>query len=976
VAERLWPTGTVAATPNGDNSAFPVGSLIRARGRDWVVLPSDDPQVLVVRPLGGTDDEVTGIYLPLERVTAAIFPPPTADDLGDFHSARLLRDALRLGFRETTAPLRCLAHIAVEPRPYQLVPLLMALRLDPVRLLIADDVGVGKTIEAALIARELLDRGDIERLAVLCPPHLAEQWQRELTEKFHIDAEVVLAGTAARLERDLGLDESLFDRYPYVVVSTDFIKSDQRWQDFVRACPEFVIVDEAHECADQSGARSATQRYRLVAKIAEDLRKHVVLVTATPHSGKEDAFRNLLGFLDPEFRNLPDDLSGEERRLERQRLARHFVQRRRADIVRYVEATTHFPTREPSEETYQLSAEYRDFFRHVLRYCRERVQDDTGGRHRQRVRWWAALGLLRAVGSSPEAAAATLRERARGSDTATVEEADALGRSIILDEADEASDGNDVTPGADAEADSDAGTDGGKPVAPVSPHRRRLLELARAAEALRGESDRKLTRGVSLVKGLLADGFTPIVFCKFIETAEYVAHGLREALAGVEVIAVTGRLPHAEREERVRELAQHPRRVLVATDCLSEGINLQEHFNAVVHYDLAWNPTRHEQREGRVDRFGQPCDRVRTVTLYGADNPIDGIVLDVLLRKQRAIRQSLGVDVPVPESQTVLEAILEGLLFRGRPDEEIEAQLELFEQEEVAPRQAELHQSWDKLVDRERRSRTVFAQEGIKAEEVAAELEVSRRALGSPADVTRFVEEALRALHAPVQRSDGELVAELSEAPQALRDVLGVESTLRIRLADPADPATASLGRTHPLVENLAAFLLDNALDPQAPQPLRVARRAGVLRTRGVEFRTTLLLLRLRFDLVAAGRSASTRRYLAEEAALVAFTGSPEEPTWLTDAEAETILQLTPDANVPPDQARHHLERILAGLPALTAALEARAAERARAISDTYARIRAGTRSRVGGGAAVPGFRAEPKFPIDVLGVYVYVPGA
>jgi len=102
----------------------------------------------------------------------------------------LLREAARLSTRAAAGPFRSFARIAVEPRPYQLVPLMMALRLDPVRLLIADDVGIGKTIEAALVARELLDRGEIQRLAVLCPPHLAEQWQKELAEKFHIETEL------------------------------------------------------------------------------------------------------------------------------------------------------------------------------------------------------------------------------------------------------------------------------------------------------------------------------------------------------------------------------------------------------------------------------------------------------------------------------------------------------------------------------------------------------------------------------------------------------------------------------------------------------------------------------------------------------------------------------------------------------------------------------------------------------------------
>ena len=153
--------------------SFAVGSLVKARGREWVVLPESAEDLLVLRPLGGTEDEVTGIYLPLEPVEPATFALPDPSQPGDYRSCRLLRDAVRLGFRSSAGPFRSFARIAVEPRPYQLVPLLLALRLDPVRLLIADDVGIGKTIEACLIARELLDRGEIERLAVLCSPQLA-----------------------------------------------------------------------------------------------------------------------------------------------------------------------------------------------------------------------------------------------------------------------------------------------------------------------------------------------------------------------------------------------------------------------------------------------------------------------------------------------------------------------------------------------------------------------------------------------------------------------------------------------------------------------------------------------------------------------------------------------------------------------------------------------------------------------------------
>jgi len=227
-----------------------------------VVLPESTDELLMLRPLGGTDEERAGVLTAIERVEPATFSLPNAQLAGDFRSAKLLRDALRLGFRSGAGPFRSLGRIACEPRPYQLVPLLMALRQDPVRLLIADDVGIGKTIEAGLIARELLDQGEATRLAVICPPHLAEQWKRELAEKFHIDAELVLASTARRLERGLETGQSLFEQYPFTMshstssrpISTGQHSSDQRLSSssWTRRTPARSVRRSGGECSATS----------------------------------------------------------------------------------------------------------------------------------------------------------------------------------------------------------------------------------------------------------------------------------------------------------------------------------------------------------------------------------------------------------------------------------------------------------------------------------------------------------------------------------------------------------------------------------------------------------------------------------------------------------------------------------------------------------------------------------------------------
>jgi len=945
-------------------ASFQPGSLVSARGREWIVLPQSSGDTLHLRPLGATDDDATLIYLPIEPgpVGPATFPWPTAEQASNFAAGQLLRDALQLKLRTGAGPFRSFGNIAVEPRAYQLVPLLMALKQEVVRLLIADDVGIGKTIEAALIVRELLDRGEINRMAVLCPPHLCEQWQRELKERFHINAVVVRNTTANRLERGLPANQSVFEAYPFTVVSLDYIKSDRRRDEFQRACPECVIVDEAHTCTFSGQGKQ--KRYTLLKGLAEDTSRHMVLLTATPHSGDEEAFYNLLGLLHPEFRELKD-IPSDARRPLREQLANHFVQRRRPDIEEWNDRNV-FPERFSAEITYKLTGEWGRLFDEVLDYARDLVERAEGkGLLQQRMSWWAALALLRCISSSPAAAVNALRTRLQGTaqtddtDAAavelTLEEAEEQGRERVLDGVEDDLSTQDIEPGARTE-------DGA-----------RLTELIERAEGLAGPSkDPKLKKLIDHLKELTESGFQPVVFCRYIATAHYVAEHLRTVFRNHQVTPVTGQFAPAEREATVEAMGEAEQRILVATDCLSEGINLQNLFTAVVHYDLSWNPTRHEQREGRVDRFGQKAREVRTTMLYGQDNPVDGAVLQVILRKAESIRKELGVLVPMPDDEGKLtQALVGAVLLRKGTTTTRMPQLGL----DFGDPEHSIDTAWTSAREKAAKNRTLFAQRRLKPEDVLPEWQKTLAVLGGEADVARFVKRAAQQLGAPMEETSKAGVSHwklhASSLPLAVRERLegeGLASTLRIDFHQPPAPGTQFIHRTHPLVSVLADFLLETALDDaavEADTALDAVARAGAIFTEAVATRTTVLLVRLRHQLTVSHRGQS-RLLLCEETLTVGLeTGSESTP--LADAAARSLMTAEPARNMPPPLRDQHIQRALTQLPELQPTLESLARARAQQLLEDHRRVRVASDAR-------GEYRVTPSLPVDVMGVFVLIP--
>jgi superfamily II DNA or RNA helicase len=962
------------------------GSIVRCRNRDWVLLPSDSPDVFLLRPLTGATDEVVAVHkqltdligytLPEERVRPATFPLPTPDDVADAASAELLWQAARLTLREGATPFRSLGRISIRPRIYQFVPLLMALRLDPIRLLIADDVGVGKTIEALLIAREMFDRGEIKRLCVLCPPYLCDQWQKELTEKFNLEAVVIRSGTVRQLDRQkTNHQQSIYEYYPVQVASIDFVKSDRNRHLFLLNPPEFIIVDEAHGSATANPTnRNQHERHELVREIAKDCNRHLVLLTATPHSGIETAFRSLLSLLKPHFGEWDVGMLSEEQRIE---LARHFVQRTRKDIEMDWEGEHCFPMRELSDETYRLSKAYLELFTKTYDFCSEIVRTgQTLDKRRQRVRYWGALALLRCVMSSPAAAVAALETR-HAALAETEDEPDF--RTSIFESSDDRTDDEQPTPPIESAEATFAETD-----------RRRLRELARLAQSLMNTADdTKVVRCAELVKSLIKDGFNPIVWCRYVATAEYVGAHLRDALGSNNevgrdlcvyplVVTITGRLGDDERRAKIEEIDTQIPRVLVATDCLSEGVNLQEKFNAALHYDLPWNPNRLEQREGRVDRYGQTAKVVKTIRYFSPDSPVDGIVIEVLLNKAREIHRTLGTHVPVPEeSETVTEAVLNALFLR--PRRPITEQLQLDLGLEV-PQVAELHVRMARDAERERINRTRFAQRAIKPDEVKKELEATDSVLGDPDAVRSFVLNAAQRLGLYItsdkQRKDVFLVNvepnALVTLPDAIKFVLprpkgGVWT---ISFVSPTPEGAEYLGRNHRFVATLARYLMEEALrtasaEQQAGSSHKIVSRCGAIRTKAVGRLTTVLLLRIRYLIKQPQRSP----LLSEEVLVTAFVDQSGRPVKLPDHDAlRLLLEAKPDANLPIAEKRELVAHALAQWPPLEVALKPHIETRVEELEKSHKRVRQAV------GMRVRELEVKPQLPVDLLGVLILQP--
>jgi superfamily II DNA or RNA helicase len=573
-------------------------------------------------------------------------------------------------------------HGAIQVEDYQLVPLLKALEMPRVTLLLADDVGIGKTVEAGLILAELIQRRRIRRVLVLCPASLRRQWQLELGDKFALGFEIVDRESTFRMRRQLGMDASPWRAHAHVIVSFDFLKQPDVLDDFLNhsrsddtaSLPwDLLIVDEVHNLAPALFGEDSDAS-RTLQEIAP-LFEHRLFLSATPHNGHTPCFTGLLECLDPvrfarerEFTDRARARAGEIviRRLKREINARR-TERGEAEpfCARTIE-----PVRialGPGERA--LGEAFGRF--------RERLRGRIAGasRGRQTAGRFAVEVLKKRLLSCPVAFADSWRRYRLGLETeqaASDDEVRVAGRAAREELADDAEIesrlghaaavvGAWLKPWADTLADEMLALDAaiaGLGLAADDPARVVPGEDSRF-EALCALIEARLRAG-----GRFRDDERLVIFTEFKTTLDYLAARLttRYAEPGRIRVLYGGMEGEGERAARDRAIAAFndpadPVRVLVSTDAASEGLNLQESARLLLHYDVPWNPSRLEQRNGRLDRHGQARDV--TVFHFVTDDDADLDFLAYVLNKVNHVREDLG------STGEVFDRALERRLLEG-----------------------------------------------------------------------------------------------------------------------------------------------------------------------------------------------------------------------------------------------------------------------------------------------------------------------
>jgi len=635
------------------------GQLVRVRQRFWIVQDVVADQRIPNQPvthrvlLECLDDDALGSTLDViweREIAPQLFqnqglPEPIAWDPSQrfdaFLTAVQWSNSSLLETDTIHAPFR--AAISIEE--YQLEPVVRALTMPRANLLIADDVGLGKTIEAGLVMQEMLARRRIRRIMIICPASLQQQWKDEMEEKFQLDFHIIDRDSMQQLRREYGMHVNPWASFPRLITSMDFIKREQPlrlFQESLQASDtplrdwDLLVVDEAHNVAP-SGRGDYTvssDRTRMMRAIADHF-EHRLFLTATPHNGYTESFTALLEMLDPLRFSRGSTVDQEQIKL--------VMVRRLKDTIKDSLGQRKFAERNVQALEIHLASHEAEMHDLLNAYTASRLER-VDWEHSLPVRF-ALTMLKKRLLSSPLAFANSLNTHLNtlqampesAPDEALVER---MAERVNEDWADDVE---------KSLREDDALVESSRFFTELLPEERDLLKrLAELADP--ASIDSKAQKLIDWIEANLRENGTwtrerLIVFTEYKDTLDYLHEILRERYGEDRLLTLIGGMNLSDRESIKAAFQaspdEHPVRILIATDAASEGLNLQNYCRNLIHYEIPWNPNRMEQRNGRIDRHGQPA-KVVNVYHFVYANHADTHFLQTVIEKVKTMREDLG----------------------------------------------------------------------------------------------------------------------------------------------------------------------------------------------------------------------------------------------------------------------------------------------------------------------------------------------
>lgn len=908
------------------------GAVISNRNRLWRVDGIEGDEVIATA-LGGTAADTHRFYRPIENISEGRLDPPDPSRIGNPQYQQLLLQAHRLSMLHGTAPLVSLQRSRVVPTEYQLTPVVMALDMPRVRMLLADDVGLGKTIEAGLITSELIARNRAQRILVITPANLRDQWRDAFHHFFHIDIDIISTRHRRAMEKDLPPGANPWEHHSKLLASIDYAKQPAIRNQILEQDWDLCIIDEAHQAAKphQSSPDQTVdmQRWDFATDIA-DHAENFLLLTATPHNGYRDSFASLLRMLDVGAVNGPQH----DPQINRTIGKNHVVQRRRKDVkemFRGADGESPFPERD-QDEVYVRPTEYekevldavRDYGNTLLSTA------ESGSAHGQTLARWSVIHFLKRTLSSPEALRQSLSNRRDKLETRLEEaETEVIDEDAGVTEDIARANALDNDPG-EQYSEEETGSRVERIISgdkTAIKHELNVLEsVAEKANSVTKTRDSKLQQ---LLKNTLRNRLNTdpraILFTKYRDTLEYLEEQIAESgrYDDCEVYTLHGSLSDAQRNERFNEFEDSDRAVMIATDVISEGMNLQHACNQIIHYELPWNPNRLEQRNGRVDRYGQPKEMVYVRTMVVEDK-MDAAILQTLVKKAEQIREDYGFSPPYfGDDAGVLSIIDEQGLDAGIPQTTLE------EFTEEAPDQGSADAFDDETLDRIA-SDSFYGHTEVDLEDVRRRLEATRERIGGEDGLRRFVRSALDLFGCDIeQNADGTFDIEVTADRLLGGDVVREYANVTFD--------------AHEANERLDVEMLDVA-HPLVQRLIEAAKEAGFTEQN-------------RYGRTAAQGSTAVEEEVAVYTVLVRYVADTEpDPTImeelvdigvglfdddsLSESAVREISEGTP-ANA--GRSEQEIQDDLAAAldhPQLEAAIEDRAETRRRAIEEERSRMR------------------------------------